>query len=64
MEYLFKGRKVHIPDSYHLVDDGIFRDRRGVEYTIVQYGSDDAVAICLETIYSKHVKTIELDIIP
>lgn len=59
----FKGKKVRIPKGYRLTDDGTYMNGHGVEYALVQYGWEDDISICLETIYSKHVRTIELEII-
>ena len=47
-----------------VVEFHYFMNGHGVEYTIVKYGWKDAVTYCLETVYSKHVRTIELEIVP
>lgn len=56
----FCGIKVKIPKGYTQNSEGFFVDRHGVEYALVKYGADDAATICLETIYSKHVRTVML----
>lgn len=56
----FFGQKVKIPNGYNEVEEGIFVNNHGVEYQVVRYGGEQ---ICLETIYSKHVRTVELETI-
>ena len=56
----FDGIKVKIPRGYHLNSQGYYQNGHGVEYTLAGYGSSDPV-ICLETVYAKHVRTIELE---
>lgn len=56
----FKGVKVKIPNGYRLNSEGLYQNGHGVEYALVRYGG---TTICLETVYSKHVRTIELEIV-
>ena len=42
-------------------EDGTFMNGHGVEYGLVIYGAGDCITVCLETIYSKHVRTIEVE---
>lgn len=56
------GYIVKIPSGYKEKEEGIFVNGHGVEYQVVKYGWKDSVFICLETIYSKHVRTVELEI--
>lgn len=60
----FDGIKVKIPKGYRPVVDGIYRNGHGVEYALVSYGWKEDRVICLGTIYSKHVRTIELEAAP
>ena len=57
----FEGVKVRIPRGYARTEDGTFVNGHGVEYGIVVYGRGSETIICLETIYSKHVRTIRLE---
>lgn len=58
----FKGRTVKIPKGYRGPDeDGFYMNGHGVQYALVQYGFGEGSVICLETVYSKHVRTIELE---
>lgn len=58
----FKGRTVKIPKGYRGPDeDGFYMNGHGVQYALVQYGFGEGSVICLETVYSKHVQTIELE---
>lgn len=59
----FNGVHVIIPKGYHQGEDGIFMNNHGVEYALVSYGSGDDKVICLETIYNKHTRTVELEIV-
>lgn len=59
----FNGVRVRIPKGYRQTDDSTFINGHGVEYALVSYGEGDAKTICLETIYSKHTRTIELEVI-
>ena len=59
----FFGIKVKIPSGYVPDDDGIYIDRHGIEYELVQYGRGEEAIIVLETIYSKHMKTIVLEVV-
>lgn len=56
----FNGIKVKIPNGYREHENGIYVNSHGVEYALVSYGSGDDQVICLEAIYSKHVRTIGL----
>lgn len=57
----FDGIKVRIPRGYTQTEIGTFMNGHGVEYALVLYGWKDCVTVCLETIYSKHVRTIEVE---
>lgn len=59
----FNGVRVRIPKGYRQTDDSTFINGHGVEYALVSYGEGDVKTICLETIYSKHTRTIELEVI-
>lgn len=63
MTALFDGIKVKIPKGFRDCGDGIYINGHGVEYGIVSYswGKDEDETICLETICSKHVRTIVLE---
>lgn len=54
--------KVRIPTGYKLNSLGNFQNSHGVEYQIVRYRGPDGYTYCLETIYSNHVRTVELQI--
>lgn len=57
----FNGIKVKIPKWYNGPDqNGFYMDRHGVEYALVSYGSGEDKEICLETVYSDHVRTVPL----
>ena len=56
----FEGVKVKIPAGYKPDGEGCYVDGHGVEYAIVQYGRGQEKVICLETVYSKHIRTIQL----
>lgn len=57
----FFGVKVKIPAGYELDSYGFYINGHGVEYTLVEYGSGEGATICLETVYSRHVRTIPLE---
>lgn len=57
------GVKVKIPSGYKLNSEGYYQNGHGVEYALVKYGKNDDMIICLETVYSNHVRTVELEII-
>ncbi len=58
----FKGVKVKIPKGYRGPDEnGLYMNGHGVEYALVRYGSGESACICLETVYSKHVRTVVLE---
>ena len=57
----FEGMKIRIPRGYTKTEDGTFMNGHGVEYGLVIYGAGDCITVCLETIYSKHVRTIEVE---
>ncbi len=60
----FDGIKVKIPKGYHYESEtGMYMNGHGVEYQLVRYGWKENTTICLETVYSKHVRTIELEIV-
>lgn len=55
------GKTVIIPNGYSGPDeDGEYIDGHGVSYALVKYGSGEDAVICLETVYSRHVRTVEL----
>ena len=54
------GTKLRIPKGYHETEEGVFINGHGVEYGVVEYGKG---IYCLETIYSKYVRTVELEIV-
>ena len=61
----FDGIKVKIPNGYRYNSEtGMYMNGHGVEYQLVRYGWKENATICLETVYSKHVRTIELEIVP
>jgi len=60
MRVIFNGIQVEIPKGYTLDSEGNYINGHGVEYALVQYGRGDNATICLETIYSRHIRTIEL----
>lgn len=58
----FNGVKVRIPNGYHYDEEtGLYMNGHGVQYQIVKYGWKDDVSYYLETVYSKHVRTIPLE---
>ena len=57
----FEGIKVKIPKGYHLDSMGYYVNGHGVEYVLVAYGRGDESVICLETVYSKHVRIIKCE---
>lgn len=57
----FEGMKVKVPKGYVMTEDGTFMDGHGVEYGLVSYGRGKDTVICLETIYSKHTRTVALE---
>ena len=57
----FDGVKVRIPKGYVLTEDGTYMNGHGVEYALVSYGRGTGMVVCLETIYSKYTRTIELE---
>lgn len=59
----FEGVKVRIPNGYTPDGDGVYVDGHGVEYGIFQYNMGDEAVIVLETIYSKHMRTIVLEVV-
>lgn len=60
LKVTFNGIQVEIPKGYRLDSEGNYINGHGVEYALVQYGRGEDAAICLETIYSRHVRTIKL----
>ena len=58
----FDGKKVRIPRGYTKTEDGTFINCHGVEYQLVSYGWKDSVTVCLETIYSKHIRTVKVEV--
>lgn len=59
----FGEYKAKLPRGFYGPDqDGLYTSSRNVKYALVQYGWKD-VTICLETVYSKRVKRIELEIV-
>lgn len=58
------GIKVKIPSGYHYnKETGTYMNGHGVEYQLVRYGGKEDGSICLETIYSRHVRTVELEVV-
>ncbi len=58
----FDGVKVKIPRGYRGPDEsGLYMNSHGVQYVLVSYGSGENSCVCLETVYSKHVRTVELE---
>ena len=57
----FFGTKVKIPNGYKPDSNGNYVNGHGVEYQLVSYGRGADEVVCLETIYSKHVRMIELE---
>lgn len=57
----FNGIQVKIPKGYTFDGEEFYINGHGVEYALVQYGLGDDAVICLETVYSKHVRTVPLD---
>jgi hypothetical protein len=57
----YDGMKIRIPKGYAQTEDGTFVNGHGVEYALVTYGRGDCVTVCLETIYAKHVRTVEVE---
>ena len=58
----FNGLLFKIPKGYRPTEDGLFVNGLGVEYALVQYGHGDESTVCLETVYSKHTRTIPLEL--
>lgn len=64
MTAVFDGITVKIPKGYNGPNEnGYYMNGHGVEYALVRYGWKDDVTICLETVYSKHVRSVELEIV-
>ena len=62
MTATFNGKTVKIPRGYHGPnEDGFYMNGHGVEYALVQYGWKEDAVICLETVYAKHTRTLELE---
>lgn len=62
MTATFNGKTVKIPKGYKGPnEDGFYTNGHGVEYALVQYGSGEDATICLETVYSRHTRTGELE---
>lgn len=62
MTATFNGKTVKIPKGYKgPTEDGFYMNGHGVEYALVQYGSGEDATVCLETVYSRHVRTVELE---
>ena len=59
----FEGMKIRIPREYTKTDEWTFINGHGVEYALVQYGAGDCITVCLETIYSKYIRSIEVEVI-
>lgn len=55
------GIKIRIPKGYAQTEDGTFVNGHGVEYGLVTYGTGDCKTVCLETVYSKHTRTVVLE---
>ncbi len=54
--------RVRLPRGYKGPNEsGYYVNGHGVEYTIVKYGQGEGSVICLETVYSRHVRTVELE---
>ena len=62
MKAVFNGINVKIPKGYKGPDeDGLYMNGHGVQYALVQYGFGESAEICLETVYSKHIRTVTLE---
>lgn len=62
MTATFNGKTVKIPKGYKGPnEDGFYMTGHGVEYALVSYGNGEDAVICLETVYSRHVRTVELE---
>lgn len=61
MTAMLFGELVKIPKGYHEDSNGYFINGHGVEYAPVQYGWGEDKVICLETVFSNHIRTIELE---
>lgn len=55
------GKQVRIPRGYKLDSNENYINGHGVEYALVKYGWKENETICLETLYSKHTRTIALE---
>ena len=54
--------KVKLPMGYTGPNEnGYYVNGHGVEYTIVSYGQGENEVVCLETVYSRHIRTVELE---
>jgi len=62
MTAVFDGTRVKIPKGYTLSSNGNYVNGHGVEYQLAAYGRGEEAVICLETIYSKHTRTIVLEL--
>jgi len=57
----FNGIRIKIPRGYNGPDEnGLYMNGHGVEYALVSYGDGECKEICLETVYSDHVRTVLL----
>ncbi|MDD5952483.1 MAG: hypothetical protein PUC32_02335 [Oscillospiraceae bacterium] len=62
MTTTFNGKTVKIPRGYNGPDEnGFYMNGHGIEYALVQYGWKDDAVICLEPVYSKHRRIVELE---
>ncbi len=62
MTATFNGKVFKIPRGYKGPnEDGFYTNGHGVEYALVQYGRGEEAVVCLETVYSRHVRTVELE---
>lgn len=62
MTATFNGKVFKIPRGYKGPnEDGFYTNGHGVEYALVQYGRGEEAVVCLETVYSRYVRTVELE---
>lgn len=60
----FNGKMIEIPKGYKGPDEyGLYKNGHGVEYALVQYGHGEDAEVCLETVYSRHVRTVRLKVV-
>ena len=57
----FDGIKVKIPNGFRLDSNGFYINGHGVEYALCSFDRGEYETVCLETVYSEHVRTIVLE---